>query len=174
MRQLLKSTLLGLFCVSSLIACGGGGGGGAAATQTTKLYLFGNLSTNFNVASVTTTLTVPNFSDYSSSASDINNTSAVRGAAIKASGPVLASSVIGSYDKTNKLLSLTLVNASVPFKNMSASKFRNAGKGTEIGTLVTASGTTLPTVDLAPIIGQSRPSPFKSGNLHGCAVNYAP
>lgn len=167
-------SIIGIMGLLTLAACGGGGGGGGGGVQkqTTKLYLFGNLSTNFKVANVTTTLTVPNFTDYSASASDANGVSSLRSGVITASGPALASQVSGTYNVNSKLLTIALVNGGN--LNMTSSTVDNAGKGTEIATLVTTAGTTLPTTDPAPAVGQFRLVPPKVSDLNGCLVNFAP
>lgn len=174
MKKSFQALIIASVALLTLVACGGGGGGSSIAIskQSTKLYLFGNLSSSFNVAYVTTTLTVPGFVDYSSSSSDSNSTSPLRSGVITASGPILASSVSGSFNRNSKLLTLTLTNGS--FLNMSSSRLRNSGRGTEVATLVTTPGTLLPAVDTTPAVGQFRISPLKSGELHGCAVNLAP
>jgi hypothetical protein len=174
MKTSFQALIIVCIALLTLVACGGSGGGNPAviSKQSTKLYLFGNLSTNFNVAYVTTTLTAPNFVDYSSSSNDSNNTSPLRSGVITASGPISVSSVSGSFNRSSKLLTLTMANGS--FLSMSSSKFRNNGKGTEIATLVTTPGTLLPAVDPNPSVGQFRKSPLKTSELLGCAVNYAP
>ena len=175
MKKSFQALIIASVALLTLVACGGGGGGSssiAISKQSTKLYLFGNLSTNFNVAYVTTTLTVPGFVDYSSSPGDSNSTSPLRSGVITASGPILASLVSGSFNRNSKLLTLTLTNGS--FLNMSSSRLRNGGRGTEVATLVTTPGTLLPAVDPTPAVGQFRISPLKNGELQGCAVNLAP
>jgi hypothetical protein len=174
MKKTFQALIIASIALLALAACGRGGGGGpdVIPKQSTKLYLFGNLSANFNVAYVTTKLTVPNFVDYSASSNDSNSTSLLRSGVIAASGPILASPVSGSFNRSSKVLTLTLTNGS--FLNMSSSKFRNGGKGTEIATLVTTPGTILPAVDPNPSVGQFRQAPVKTGEILGCAVNYVP
>jgi hypothetical protein len=173
MKKTFQALIIASVALLTLVACGGGGGGpDVIPKQSTKLYLFGNLSTNFNVAYVTTKLTVPDFVDYSSSSNDSNSTSLLRSGVIAASGPIKASSLSGSFNRSSKVLTLTVANGS--FLNMSSSKFRNNGKGMEIATLVTTPGAIFPAVDPNPSVGQFRLAPLKTGELFGCAVNYAP
>lgn len=169
MKKRIYTLIVGCTALVTLSACGGGGGGGGAGKTTTKLYVFGNLSTNYSLATVTSAVTVPNFVDYSSSSSDVNNTSQLRSGVIRASGQVLASSATGSYNKTTKLLTITVTNGS--FNTISI----NGTTGTEIATLLTTAGTTLPTSDLAPYAGQFNSSPsWVTGDLNGCSVTYGP
>ena len=170
-------SVIGITGVLAFAGCGGGGGGGGGPSkQVTQIYLYGTMSSNSKIATVTTSLTVPAFSDYSAYPTKTSkNLFNLRPGVLVAAGPVQASSVSGTFDNTvsgnNKL---TLYINNLAFDNMSSSTGRNSGKGTLIGTLITAPGTitTLPTADITPIIGVQR-----GGNityLNGCKVNFAP
>jgi hypothetical protein len=156
----------------TLSGCGGGGGGGVAK-QTTKLYLFGSMSSNSIIATVTTSVAVPNFIDYSAPSKTAKGIFPLRSRVLAASGPVLVSDITGStYDNNTGKLTVILVNGG--FLNMSSSTTRNSGKGTEIATLTTTPGTTFPLADTSPSVGQQRTSPVSTSFLGGCKVNYAP
>lgn len=160
--------------VLSLYGCGGGGGGGGPSVTVTKLYLFGTLSSNRNVANVTTSIAVLGFTGYSSPTGATSGSYPLRSGTFIASGPVAASAVSSSYDIASKKLTFSLTNGL--FKNMSSSTLSNGGKGTEIGTLTTAPNVTFSagTTDFNPSVGQFRLTPPTSEILNGCKVNYAP
>lgn len=170
MKKYVKAAILSAFSALALTGCGGGGGGGGPSAVATKLYLFGNMSSNFNVAEVTSSITAPAFADYSAPTRSATGIFPLRSGVLAASGPVHASLASGTFDTVSKKLTISLVNGT--FLNMSSSTARNNGKGTEIATLVTSPGTTLPTVDPTPDVGQFRLSPLKTGKLNGCKVNY--
>lgn len=159
----------------SLYGCGGGGGGGGPSTTTTKLYLFGTLSTNRNVATVQTSIAVAGFSSYSAPAGVTSGVFPLRRGIFSASGPVVAGSVASTYDTASQKLNLSISNSL--FKNMSASKLSNGGKGTEIGRLVMPAAVAFPSAmtDYNPSVQQFRLVPsVELKVLGGCQVNYAP
>ena len=157
-----------------LTGCGGGGGGGGESKQITKLFLFGTMSSNSRIATVTTSVISPNFVDYSAPNKSVKGIYSLKTGVVTASGPVQASDVTGStYDNTTGKLTVRLVNGA--FQNMSSSTGRNNGKGTEVATLSTKPGTTFPAADTTPEVGQQRlTTPPSTGYLNGCKVNYAP
>lgn len=175
--KLSEKIILGCFISAlALSGCGGGGGGASAPQkQTTKLYIYGNLSSNFNISNITTTLDVPSFSDYSAP------TKPASGTALPVSSKVflptgkanpLSAATFATYNSTTNKLTITVTMD--PFKNMSCNTTRNAGKGVEFATLITAPGTSLPTVDPSPVVGKFRLVPPNSTYQNGCKVNLAP
>lgn len=162
----------------ALHGCGGGGGGGGGpsgpTTSTTKLYLFGTLSSNRNIASVQTSIAVSGFTSYSAPVGAVAGVYPLRRGVFSPSGPVIVSSSNASYDISQQKINISLINGT--FKNMSSSTLRNGGMGTEIGTLIMPAAVSFSsgTVDYNPSVGQFRLSPPEIKSLAGCKVNYAP
>jgi hypothetical protein len=163
-------TLSAIVTLGTLIlsGCGGGGGGGGASKQTTNLYLFGTMSSSGVINGVATTVSVPNFKDYTTASTTTPISRDLRTGTLVLSSKGTAVSV-AKYDAVAKILTINMT-----FNNLSSSTSSNAGKGNIIATLVTTPGTTFPAQDASPTVAQFRSSPIAVGNLNGCKVNYAP
>jgi hypothetical protein len=184
MKQFVRAAIIGTLSAVALAGCGGGGGSAPVTTATTKVFLFGTMSSNGRIAGVTTSMTVPGgvMVNYSTAPGVMLNYSTPHGifplksGAVLPTGPVRVSSASGSYDNAGHKLTISLVNGT--FLNLSSSTTRNSGKGTEIAlinfTLAKPGGTPiLPASDLFPIVRHDRPSLGIFGDyLNGCTVNF--
>ncbi|TWJ33594.1 hypothetical protein [Geobacter argillaceus] len=172
MRKCNLALILGTVGALTLAGCGGGGGGGGGGPSkaSTKLYLFGTMSSNYNIASVDTSVIVPNFKDYTAPTGSTATVFQLRSGVLVPSAKV--SLATASYDTVGKVLT---INVSMDrFKNMSSSTTSNAGKGTEFATLITTPGSTFPSADASPYVGQFWLNGPNVRTLTGCKVNYAP
>ena len=102
MRKYVTTTMICVFSALALVGCGGGGGSSPATKATTKVYLFGNItSAGKIVATVDTTLNIPGgvLVNYSSPPGASSGTFPIRNGVVVPSGPVkiLASGVSGTY-----------------------------------------------------------------------------
>lgn len=139
MKKYVMTTIICVFSALALAGCGGGGGGGGGGPvtkATTKIYLFGNITSAGNiVGTVKTTLNVPSgvLINYSSTPGATTGLCILRKGVIVPSGPVQvsASDFSGSsYDLTSRVLTLQLVNFS-----RAALKSGSSGNGKEIATI---------------------------------------
>jgi len=170
MKKCKLALILGTVGALTLAGCGGGGGGGGPSQVGTKLYLFGTMSSNYNIASVDTSVIAPNFKDYTAPTGSTATVFPLRSGVLVPSGKV--SHTDATYDTVGKVLKISVTMDL--FKNMSSSTTRNAGKGTEFASLITTSGTTFPVADVSPFVGMFRLVPPDTHVLTGCKVNYAP
>lgn len=164
----LFSALCSVTLLVCLAGCGGGGGTPAPSKVTTKLYLFGTMSSNSKILTISTTVSVPTFKDYTVPSPTAVPPYNLRTGLLRASGPVLANSVSGVYDTNTKKLTIKVINGS--FLNLSSSV---TGKGKEFASLTSAPGTVIPASDPAPVVTQQR-LVKPADELNGCTVNYAP
>lgn len=174
MKKYKLFAITGILGALTFAGCGGGGGGGGNGKDVTKLYLFGTMSTNSTVAALTSSINVPTFVDYSAFPTKTSpGIFMVRNGVITASGPKLATNVSGSYDNVTKTLTISLLNNTPAgaFVNMSSSTTRNAGKGTEIATLSTTSGTVFPATPTPAVVKKYRN--LNLDDFTGFFVNYA-
>ncbi|AJE03775.1 hypothetical protein [Geobacter pickeringii] len=187
----------------AVTGCGGGGGGGggaaapAAVTRaTTKVYLFGtmsssgkfnNISTTSTIATVSTKLNVPSgvLVNYSSAPGATSGLCILRPGVLVPSGPVRVATtdLTGTYDIASRTLTVSLINS--PGQNQVALKTSSTGTGAEIATinfsLATAGVTpsSMPLQDLSPSVGQYRqllthpPTTLDNIYLTGDTVNFA-
>jgi hypothetical protein len=183
MKKYAMAAIVSAFLALSLTGCGGGGGGGGSApatTATTKVFLFGTMSSNSRIAGVTTSLIVPSsvLVNYTSPAGASTGTWPLRSGVIVASGPIKVDTVSGSYDIITRKLAISLINGG--FLNLSSSTTKNSGKGTEIATLnfkLAKPGVTtpaMPTEDASPTVKHDRPGLGIFGDvLNGCKTNFS-
>jgi len=167
MKKLIITFILGSVALLTLAACGGGGGGGGAVKTSTKLYLYGNTSSNYYVNHVTTSIYVPNLTslDYLPSTTEI---ATLRDGVIQASGQVFPPSIDASYNTTSKILKIEIT------MNTNSTISINSVTGTEIATLTTT-GATIPSSDPNPIVGEFTLVPsYGTRALTGCSVTYGP
>lgn len=170
------------FSALTLAGCGGGGGGGGGGSvskATTKVYLFGNITSASNVvATVKTTLNIPSgvLINYSSAPGATSGLCILRKGAIVPSGPVLvsASDFSGStYDLTSRILTLNLANFS-----RVALKSGASGNGKEIATInftLATPGSTpsaMPLQDSLAEIGQEVLSTHDTSYPPGSVTNF--
>jgi hypothetical protein len=136
-----KAVAFGVVSAATVAGCGGGGGsgssgGGAVTKATTKVLLFGAMSTASKVAAVQTSFIVPsgvlvNYSSPAPAGYPVD-TYPLRGGAVVPSGPVrvAASDITGTYNTATAMLSLNLLNsARVGLKS------GTVGMGIEIATV---------------------------------------
>lgn len=183
MKKYLLMAITCLFSAMSLTGCGGGGGGGGnttpAATQaTTKVHLFGTMSSNSRIATVQTTMTVPSgiMVNYSSPAGSTSGTFSLRRGAVVPSGSVQVASadISATFDTASRKLSVSLVNQGrLPLRSSTT------GRGEEIFTifftLASPGGTVpLPGEDALVSVGQEKQTPSGPAvdYLTGCSINY--
>lgn len=183
MKNYVKAAIIGVLSALALTACGGGGSA-PATTATTKVFLFGTMSSNSRIAGITTSMTVPGgvMVNYSTAPGVMVNYSTphgifpLRSGSVVPSGPFKVSSASGSYDNASHKLTVSLVNGA--FLNLSSSTTKNSGKGAEVATInftLAKPGVTptMPTDDLTPTVKQDRPSLGIFGDyLNGCKVNF--
>lgn len=197
------SAAIGVALTALAVAgCGGGGGGGGGAAPaaltraTTKLYLFGtmsssgkfnNISTSSTIATVSAKLNVPSgvLINYSSAPGATSGLCDLRPGVLVPSGPVqvASNSLTGTYDIASRTLTVSLLNW--PGQNQVALKNSTSGPGAEIATinfsLVTPGVTpsSMPLQDLSPTVGQNRqllthpPTTLDNSYLTGSTVNFA-
>lgn len=172
MKRLCAAVFVFAASVVILASCGGGGGGGPSRVVT-KLYLFGSMSSNTNIAHVYSNISTAGFKDYSAPNGITTGTFPLRSGILKASGSIKVSVVDATFNTANKRLSIQLVNGA--YDNLSSSTTKNSGKGTEIATLNMSPGTVLLPTDKSPNVGKFRLTPaVVTDYLNGCMVNYAP
>lgn len=149
MKKYITTTLICLFSALTLAGCGGGGGGSGPTTKaTTKVYLFGNItSAEKIVATVKTSINLPSgvLVNYSSAPGATTGLYKLRKGVIVPSGPVLVSDSdfdSSSYDLASRVLTINLIN----FSRVSL-KSGSTGDGKEFATInfSLATAGTLPT-----------------------------
>ena len=192
MNKILAATTACLFSIVTLAGCGGGGGGGNGGgipTATTKVHLFGTMSSasaNRSAGVVdsvqTTTLAVPPnlFVNYTSQAvaGDPPNSYRLKGGFVVPSGPaqISVAAISGNYNTDTRLLTISFLNSGGVI-NLLSSTTANAGNGEELATINftrTAGATPALSPDASPTIYQYRtisgsPSVDK---LNGCSLKF--
>jgi hypothetical protein len=181
MKRLMTIIVAGLTVTMALSACGGGGGGSSpVSSASTKLLVFGHMTSLARLATVQATMTIPTSIqvNYSSAPGAISGLCKLRKGVITPSGTVLVSAddFSGStYDIASRILTINMVNSGqVALKS---SDIANSGKGAEIATLqfkLTTPGTlptTMPLSDATATISQQLPGPSVT-LLPGALVNY--
>ncbi len=180
MKKYVTTTIICIFSALALAGCGGGGGGGGgAAKATTKVYLFGNITSAANiVGTVRTTLNIPSgvLVNYSSAPGATSGLCKLRKGVLVPSGPVMVSTSdfnSSSYDIASRVLTLNLVNSSrVSLKSGSS------GNGKEIATinfsLATAGNipTSMPVSDSLAEVGQEVLSTHDTSYPTGSKTNF--
>jgi hypothetical protein len=201
-NYLATAVMISAFAVLTLAGCGGGGGGApAAVTQAvTKVYLFGNmsspasfgnLSSNCRIASVQTSMTIPqevmlNYSTAPGATSGfcVPRSLAASGQCILRDGIVVPSGKVlvspsdftptYDFDTTSGKRTLTI---SMLNNGRNLLKTNSIGNGAEIATInfkLVKAGTTpaqMPLSDLTPAIGEELPD-LSTAFLVGRKVNF--
>lgn len=184
MKLNIRAAIMGAFGVLTLAGCGGGGGGGGvsvvATKAITKVHLFGNMTSTSKIASVQTTMTVPNgvMVNYTSTPGATSGTFPLRKGFVVPSGPVQVSlaDISGSYDIASRVLTVSLMNP--PGSNQVALKSSATGNGAEIATInfILASPgaipSSMPVQDLSATVGQELPGSPNSSILPGSKINF--
>lgn len=183
MKRYIVATLICALSALTLTGCGDGGGGGttpttpAATKATTKVYLFGALSSNSKIATVQTTMIVPNgiMVNYSSPPGATSGIFPLRRGVAVPSGPVQVSAadISGTFDIASRKLNIYLFNNPT---NPVLLKSSSSGIGEEIATLnltLASPGVQplIPALDKLVMVSQDR-----GGNsvnyLSGCSANF--
>ncbi len=190
----MKRVVITLLCILStalMSGCGGGGGSSVGPTTkaTTKMFLFGAMSSNTRfgvysssgkIASVQTSMTVPSgiMVNYSSPAPAgyPANSFPLRKGFVVPSGPVrvAATDFTGTFDTSSRILTISLVNL-----ERALLKSTTVGNGAEIATInftLASPGVEppMPLADPLVIVSQERPTqPVSVDYLTGCKTNFS-
>ena len=177
MYKYMIMAIISLVSAFGLAGCGGGGGGGggSASRATTKVLLFGNISTAAKiVATVQTSITIPNgvLVNYSSAPGATTGLCNLRKGVITPSGTLLVNSadLSGTYDIAKRILTVNLVN-----NGSLALKSNATGNGFEVATLnftLTATPPAMPVQDSLALIGQEILSTHDLSYPSGNKVNF--
>jgi len=176
--------IAGLLMTLGLAGCGGGGGGGGGITSgaTTKVLIFGHISSSSRLSTIHASLTVPASVqvNYSSAPGATSGLCKLRKGVITPSGPVLVSTSDfdgSTYDIASRLLTINMVNNGRVM--LKSSTTANSNLGAEIATIVfklTTVGvlpTTMPLADPSASISQEMAgTPPSVIAVPGAAVNF--
>lgn len=184
MKRYIVAALICALSALTLTGCGGDGGGTTPTTPTTpatkattKVYLFGALSSNSKIATVQTTIIVPNgiMVNYTSPPGATSGIFPLRKGIAVPSGPVQVSAtdISGTFDIASRKLHINLFNNPT---NSVLLKSSSSGIGEEIATLnltLASPGVQplIPALDTLVMVSQDR-----GGNsvnyLSGCNTNF--
>lgn len=179
MKKQVLAAIIWTFSTLALTGCGGGGSAPPAAVKaTTKVFLFGAMSSNSRIATVQTTMTVPSgvMVNYSSPPGAVSGTFPLRGGFAVPSGPVKVSAtdISGTFDTASRQLTVSLIN-----RGRLDLASNTTGNGAEIAALnftLAAPDTKpgMPAQDPLASVGQERatqPAPSVD-YLTGCKINF--
>lgn len=171
MFKYMLMTILTLISALGIAGCGGGGGGsvggvGPATIASTKVFVFGNMTSIGRISTVKTTINVPGsvLVNYSSAPGATSGLCTLRKGVIVPSGKVLAATSdfnLSTYDISSRVLTVSMWNSGRLL--LKGSTTGNSGKGEELAIInfsfatpgVTPTG--MPLTDTSAIISQELP-----------------